>query len=62
MSSSSESSQYFIPDLLVNWPWPRIQNASLNEVQTEAVAWVKSLDLFEPRQYQKFEACNFSAF
>ncbi|KAF8188965.1 isoprenoid synthase domain-containing protein [Pholiota molesta] len=28
--------------------------------QGEAIEWVRSLELFEPRQFQKFEACDFS--
>ncbi|KAF9477263.1 terpenoid synthase [Pholiota conissans] len=59
-SSSSSSSQYIIPDLLQSWPWPRVTNDMLDEVRGEALEWVRSLDLFEPRQFQKFEACDFN--
>jgi hypothetical protein len=56
------SSQYFIPDLLVTWPWQRILNPALAEVKDDSNAWVKSLSLFEEAQLQKFNACDFSTF
>jgi hypothetical protein len=54
------SSQYFIPDLLVTWPWKRLINTALAEVKDESNAWVKSLALFEPAQLRKFNACDFN--
>jgi hypothetical protein len=54
------SSQYFIPDLLVTWPWQRILNPALAEVKDDSNAWVKSLALFEEAQLRKFNACDFS--
>jgi hypothetical protein len=53
-------SQYTIPDLLTNWPWLRVTNSMIDDVRGEAIEWVRSLELFEPRQFQKFEACDFS--
>jgi hypothetical protein len=54
------ATQYFIPDLLVTWPWKRLINPMLVEVDDEANAWVKSLDLLEPAQLPKFSSCRFS--
>jgi hypothetical protein len=54
------ASQFMIPDLLITWPWPRVMNDMYDEVNEEANDWVKSLELFAPKQYRKFEACNFS--
>jgi hypothetical protein len=54
------SSQYFVPDLLVSWPWQRILNPALAEVKDDSNAWVKSLELFEQAQLRKFNACDFS--
>ena len=56
----SSQSQYIIPDLLLTWPWKRVLNANLTEVRDEAISWVQSLDLFEPDQLRKFNACDFS--
>ena len=56
------SSQYYIPDLLVTWPWQRILNPALAEVKDDSNAWVESLALFEQAQLQKFNACDFSMF
>ena len=54
------SSQYFIPDLLVTFPWQRILNPALAEVKDDSNAWVESLALFEQAQLRKFYACDFS--
>jgi hypothetical protein len=56
------SSQYFIPDLLVTWPWQRVLNPALAEVKDDSNAWVKSLALFEQSQLRKFNACDFSMY
>ena len=54
--------QYVLPDLLVNWPWKRVFNPMLVEVNVQANSWVESLALFEPDQLQKFKACDFSTY
>jgi len=56
----SSQPQYIIPDLLTTWPWKRVLNPKLAEVKDDAIAWVKSLALFEPAQLQKFNACDFN--
>ncbi|KDR79494.1 hypothetical protein GALMADRAFT_223690 [Galerina marginata CBS 339.88] len=53
-------SQFTIPDLLITWPWQEITNPMLHEVDAEANEWVQSLNLFEPKQFEKFKACNFN--
>ncbi|KAF8159217.1 terpenoid synthase [Crassisporium funariophilum] len=52
--------QYTIPDLLATWPWPQSKNPLLDEVSQESTAWVKSMNLFEPAQFKKFNSCNFN--
>ncbi|KDR79485.1 hypothetical protein GALMADRAFT_63556 [Galerina marginata CBS 339.88] len=54
------SSEYTIPDLLITWPYARIGNSMLREVDNEANAWVESFGLFEPEKFKKFKACNFN--
>lgn len=54
------ATQYFIPDVLVTWPWKRMINPMLAEVNDEANAWVKSLALLEPTQLQQFYSYKFS--
>ena len=56
------ATQYFIPDVLVTWPWKRMVNPLLAEVSDEADAWVKSLALLEPTQLQKFYTYKFSTY
>jgi len=54
------ATQYFVPDVLVNWPCKRMVNPLLAEVDDEANAWVKSLALLEPAQLQKFYTYKFN--
>jgi hypothetical protein len=56
------TTQYFLPDVLINWPWKRMVNPLLAEVNDEADAWVKSLALLKPTQLQKFYTYKFSTF
>ncbi|KJA16009.1 hypothetical protein HYPSUDRAFT_148365 [Hypholoma sublateritium FD-334 SS-4] len=61
MGHTPPQSQYIIPDLLSSWPWPRAKNPALDlNLEDEANAWVASLELFEPRQLDKFKACQFN--
>ncbi|PPQ64039.1 hypothetical protein CVT24_008852 [Panaeolus cyanescens] len=53
------STQHYIPDLLVSWPWKRSCNAHLAEVEGASVKWIESLGLFEPKQLRKFKSCKF---
>ncbi|PPQ85717.1 hypothetical protein CVT25_002468 [Psilocybe cyanescens] len=54
------STQFIIPDLLVNWPWLRVIDPNLQQVTDEANEWVESLDLFDPSQFKKFKGCDFN--
>lgn len=56
------ATQYFLPDVLVTWPWKRMVNPLLAEVSDEADAWVKSLELLEPTQLRKFYSYKFSMY
>lgn len=56
------ATQYFLPDVLVNWPWKRMINPLLVEVDDEADAWVKSLALLDPKQLEKFYSYRFSTY
>ena len=56
------ATQYFIPDVLFTWPWKRMVNPMLAEVDDEANAWVKSLALLEPTQLEKFYTYKFSMY
>ena len=59
---ATSTTEYFIPDVLVNWPWKRMVNPLLAEVDDEANAWVKSLALLKPTQLQKFYTYKFSTY
>ena len=56
------ATQYFIPNVLVTWPWKRMINPMLAEVSGETDAWLKSLAVLEPAQLQKFYTYKFSTY
>ena len=57
------TTQYFsIPDVLITWPWKRMINPMLAEVNDETDAWLMSLAVLEPAQLQKFYTYKFSAY
>ncbi|PPQ64046.1 hypothetical protein CVT24_008859 [Panaeolus cyanescens] len=53
------STQHYIPDLLVNWPWKRICNPHFTKVEGDSLQWIEDLKLFEPKQLQKYKSCKF---
>ncbi|KAF9033606.1 isoprenoid synthase domain-containing protein [Panaeolus papilionaceus] len=53
------STENYIPDLLVNWPWKKIRNPHLASVEGASVQWIESLELFESKQLRKFKSCKF---
>jgi hypothetical protein len=56
------ATKYIIPDVLVTWPWKRMINPMLAEVNDDANAWVKSLALLEPNQLEQFYTYKFSTY
>ena len=57
------TTQYFsIPDVLITWPWKRMINPMLAEVNDETDAWLMSLAVLEPAQLQKFYTYKFSTY
>ncbi|EMD35369.1 hypothetical protein CERSUDRAFT_96486 [Gelatoporia subvermispora B] len=51
--------QFHLPDILANWPWPRLVNPHYQKVSVESDAWFRSLHAFGPKAQTAFEACNF---
>jgi hypothetical protein len=52
--------EYFIPDTLATWPWPRRLNQHYLEVSAESSAWAVSFEAFSPKAQATFDRCQFS--
>ena len=50
--------KYFLPDVLVTWPWPRRLNHNFPEVDAESSAWFMSFNAFSPKVQEAFNRCN----
>ncbi|KAF8901468.1 hypothetical protein CPB84DRAFT_958054 [Gymnopilus junonius] len=58
--SSAVPPQYTIPDLLAYWPWKRVSNSWISDIDEEANAWVKSFGLFEPEKFENSKPVIFN--
>jgi len=51
--------QYFLPNVLETWPWPRRLNQYYPEVDPESSAWTTSFQAFSPKAQKSFDRCRF---
>ncbi|TFK36533.1 terpenoid synthase [Crucibulum laeve] len=58
MDTFNPATQYKIPDLLCNWPWPRKLSSHYQEAKAESTAWVESLHPFDADGQRTFNACD----
>ncbi|THU96145.1 terpenoid synthase [Dendrothele bispora CBS 962.96] len=52
--------RFYIPDTLVNWPWPRHLNRAYEEQKALSSAWLRSLKAFDEKSQKAFDLCNFN--
>ncbi|KIN06849.1 hypothetical protein OIDMADRAFT_107833 [Oidiodendron maius Zn] len=57
MSESAKT--LYLPDTLLNWPWPRRINEKYGEVSAESSAWCRSFKAFNQRSQEAFDRCDF---
>ncbi|KAH7928453.1 terpenoid synthase [Leucogyrophana mollusca] len=53
---------FYMPDTVVDWPWPRIINPHFEEVKLESEAWLRSLKAFTPESQKAFDKGDFCLF
>jgi len=56
----SELPNYYLPDLLSQWPWPRVLNPHYEECKRESEAWLRSFEALDPKSQNLFDRCNVS--
>lgn len=52
-------SMLFIPDTMVNWPWPRAINPHYVEVKADCVAWFHAFKALNARSQYAFDKGDF---
>jgi hypothetical protein len=51
---------YYLPDLVTQWPWPRVLNQHHAEVKPEADEWLRSFEALDAKSQRSFDRCNFA--
>jgi len=54
--------QFTLPDLLVNFPWPRKLSEHYCEAKAESSAWTESFHPFDEDGLKGFNLCDFSSY
>ncbi|KAJ7602905.1 terpenoid synthase [Mycena polygramma] len=60
MSSVLQPTQFRLPDMLTNWPWPRRLNHHYEVCKEESMAWIETFQAFSPRAQNAFNLCDFN--
>ncbi|KAJ7120736.1 terpenoid synthase [Mycena crocata] len=55
-----EPTQFYIPDTLRNWPWPRNLNPHYGVCKEESASWCDSFHAFSPKAQKAFNRCDFN--
>ena len=51
-----------IPDILVNFPWPRNLSEHYDEAKAESSAWTGSFHPFNEKGLRGYNLCDFSTY
>ncbi|KAI0306219.1 terpenoid synthase [Multifurca ochricompacta] len=51
--------QFYLPDSLAQWPWPRILNKHYAEVKPESDCWLGGFEALDVKSQRSFDLCNF---
>jgi hypothetical protein len=52
--------QFYLPDPLAQWPWPRKLSEHYTEVKPESDEWLRSFQALDAKSQRSFDLCNFS--
>jgi hypothetical protein len=55
----SELPQFYLPDLVAQWPWPRVLNQHYAEAKPESDDWLRSFEALDAKSQRSFDRCNF---
>ncbi|KAJ6465604.1 terpenoid synthase [Mycena vitilis] len=60
MPSAPKATQFRLPDMLTNWPWPRRLNPNYEVCKEESTAWIEAFHAFSPKAQNAFNLCDFN--
>ncbi|KAG2076465.1 terpenoid synthase [Suillus decipiens] len=49
----------YLPDTMINWPWPRAINPHFDDVKVEVDAWFRNFNVLKPESQKAFDKCDF---
>ena len=55
----SSLSQFRLPDLLAQWPWPRTLNQHYQEAKSESGQWLRDFEALDAKSQKTFDLCDF---
>ncbi|KAH9036446.1 terpenoid synthase [Lactarius pseudohatsudake] len=50
--------QFYLPDLVAQWPWPRILNQHYEEAKPESDEWLRGFAALDVKSQRSFDRCN----
>ncbi|KAH8101904.1 terpenoid synthase [Cristinia sonorae] len=59
-SSGKVPDVLYLPETMVDWPWPRAINPHYEEVKAASNAWFYSFKPFKPKSLYAFDKCDFA--
>ena len=54
----SELPQFYLSDLLSQWPWPRVLNQHYEEVKRKSDEWFRGFEALDPKSQRLFDRCK----
>ncbi|KAG2065292.1 terpenoid synthase [Suillus decipiens] len=60
MDAQAKMSMFYLPDTMVNWPWPRVVNSHFEDVKIEVDAAFRDFRALTPESQEAFDKCDFA--
>jgi len=57
--SDSRQTTLYLPETMVNWPWPRAINPHYEEIKAASNSWFEGFKPFTPQSQYAFNKCDF---
>ncbi|KAH9962043.1 terpenoid synthase [Russula compacta] len=51
--------KFYLPDLIAQWPWPRMLNQHYQEAKSESDTWLHGFEALDARSQRSFDYCDF---
>jgi len=57
---SAELPQFYLPDLVAQWPWPRVLNQHYAETKPKSNEWLRGFEALDAKSQRSFDRCDFA--